>query len=320
MFFVLSPRLSWRTGDSTSFRRQVAPLRPSWPHVVRENGKRNFRHRGWIVANGAGPWNPAFEAAILNRPIEVPISSESATKAVEPVTRGLSAARIRRLLLMTWRLAAPFWRDNPMAVWHGVACTLLHVLDSSLGAVFTEVSGNLLTALNERNTSAFTRGSVTVFALCVFVVPISAFTSFVRSTLELRWQQFLSKRGLALYFDQGNYYRLANLRNASGNGSLLAGQSVDNPDEVLHEQFATFAEDMVSIAMNNLKTVVEIVLYSVMLLRIFPPMYFFILAIVATGMMLINRIGRRLVDLQGQLLRRQAVRIARISDAIRLPF
>lgn len=312
MFFVLSPTLSWRANGSSFVHHQVSPLRPSRAYVVRENGKRNFRHPGWIVAKGAGPWNPAFEAAVLNRPIEVPLSHDATTKAAEPVTRGLSAARIRRLLLTTWRLAAPFWRDNPTAVWHGVACALLQVLDSSLGAVFTEISGNLFTALNERNTSAFTRGSVTIFALCVFVVPISAFTSFVRSTLVLRWQQFLSKRGLALYFEQGNYYKLANLGNASGNGTSLAGESVDNPDEVLHEQFAVFARNMVSLAMSNLSTVVEVVLYSAMLLRIFPPIYFFILAIVAAGTMLINHIGRRIVDLEAQLLRRTAVRIARL--------
>lgn len=188
-----------------------------------------------------------------------------------------------------------------MAVWHGVACALLHVLDSSLGAVFTEVSGNLLTALNERNVSAFSSGSIVVFALCVLLVPLNAITQFVRATLVLRWQQFLTKRGLHLYFEKGNYYRLANVKDSS--------EEVDNPDEVVHEQFANFAGSMVDFAMSNLRTVVELVLYSVMLLRIFPPMYFIILLIVTAGTLLINHVGRRLVDLQALLLRCTAVRI-----------
>lgn len=251
------------------------------------------------------PWQRKFEAAVLNQtPTQPPHPVLTDAPASPP---GLTAARIRRLLLLIWGLAAPFWLIDNTAIWHALACATLLILDTIFGAIFTELNGGLFTALNERNVSAFASGTFNAFVLLMIAVPTSALSSFIRSTLVLRWQQFLTKRGLKLYFENSNFYQLSNIRAARQKNGDGDAEQLDNPDEVIQTQFADFADNMVDIAMSNLSKIVEIVLYSLMLLRIFPPLYLCILAIVGAGMFLINQIGKRLVDLQAILLRRTAV-------------
>lgn len=211
----------------------------------------------------------------------------------------------------------PFFERDRTAKWHALACALFSVLESALGAVFTLIIGNLFTALNERNTAAFWNGSVYMFALCVVLIPLASCGRFTRSTFVLRWQQFLTKSGLRMYFRGRNYYKLNGVQKKEGGG--VAEDGLDNPDEVIHQQFAEFASSMVDFVLTNLKTVVDIALYSVILLQIFPPLYFVIIVIVALGTLLINRIGKRLFDLQALLLRRTAVCHKRLPTVLNIP-
>lgn len=307
--FAFCPKVVGLGSSQSRFFTHGASSRILQNRTVWSKPSRRRAFASTVSARAALPWQPEFEAAVLNREVgqELPLLVPTTPAPTKP-TRGLTVKRIKRLLSTTWRLAAPFWRSDRTARWHALSCALLHVCNSAFGAVFTELSGNLITALNERNVSGFSTLTLQLFGLCMLAVPISAFTSFVRSTLILRWQQFLTKRGLGLYFEESNYYKLANLTPAKQNDSLSAEEEEpDNPDEVIDLRFSDFASNMVDIAMDNLRTVVEICIYSVMLLRIFPPLYLCILGIVGIGMVLINRIGRQLVDLEALLQRRAAV-------------
>ena len=293
----------WLTG--TARPRSALPARCRKRAAAAPSARRRR-----VTASGISSWKPAFEAAVLNTPLSPPTSAPSpsgAPSAAPPApTRGLTADRLRRLLRITKRLSTPFFRRDRSAKWHALACASLSVLESALGAVFTVVIGNLFTALNERNVAAFWNGNIYVFALCVILFPLAACSRFTRSTFVLRWQQFLTKSGLRMYFGGSNYYKLNGAQKSEGEVGTEDG--LDNPDEVIDQQFAEFASSMVDFTLTNLKTVVDVVLYSVILLQIFPPMYFVIVVIVAVGMLLVNRIGKRLFDLQALLLRRTAVR------------
>lgn len=263
------------------------------------------------------PGQLEFEAAVLQKKRNE-TSPFGRTQPTPPApTQGLSASRIRRLLRLTWRLAAPLWYSDRTAVWHVLACAVLRVASTSMGAVFTNTSGNMFTALSERNASGFSSSIARAFGLLIVAVPLHALSSFLRSTMKLRWQQFLTKRGLGLYFAEGNYYKLANLTAENQNDKAQKGNpKPDNPDQVIQRQFSAFASSMVDIAMRNLRTVTEVVIYSVMLFRIYPPLYLCILVIVCIGMLLINHIGKHLVELEALLLRRAAVSSTRVPRTV----
>lgn len=213
---------------------------------------------------------------------------------------GLSLRRLSLLIRSGWRLAKPFWVLDRGAVLHFVVCVAAMLSWSFLRMRFTIVSGGIMDALNQKNLAAFKSGNLKVFIVCLLAVPCRVLDNYAQSTLRLRWKLFLTRRGLNLYFNNRNYYQLSNL-------PKFEDSRIDNPDEVIDKQFGVFADNVLSIVLNNLRTIVDVSLYSVLLLKIFPPLYLFIICFVGFGTVLINRVGRRLVDLEAEILRRAAV-------------
>jgi len=197
------------------------------------------------------------------------------------------------------RLTVPFLQTDRMAKVHLLACVAFVLVGSWARIAFTTASGDLMSALADRDVATFGGAVAYLFGVCVIAVPLSPLGGFARKTFILRWRQFLTKRGLSLYFLRRNFYKLSNLREEAND--------VDNPDEIIQDQFYIFASSVVNIFLNNLRTVVDVVTFSILLTRISQPLYFVVISMVLFGTVLINTIGRRIVDLEAEVLRRTAV-------------
>lgn len=137
-----------------------------------------------------------------------------------------------RFLRRAIRLAKPYWfsEDKKSARWLISLLILLLIGYTEFAVLFNQQSGEFTSALAARDAPRFWRSILVFFGLLVVGVPINAYYYFVRDRLALNWRQWLTNRFLGRYFKDRGYYR------------LLSMAEVDNPDQRISEDIASFAQ------------------------------------------------------------------------------
>ena len=212
-----------------------------------------------------------------------------------------------------WLLAGPYWRSEER--WRaGVLLALLAVLllgQTGFNVAFVELSGELTSALAARDGDRFwsaIRGSVIVLLIAV---PIWAMYYYVRDTLGIHWRRWLTHRLLDAYLAHRAYYAL----NARGD--------IDNPDQRIAEDAATFTQQSLYFLMVALGATIQLVAFTSVLWSISRELVYFLVGYALFGTVVTTVVfGRTLVGLNFRQLRREAdfrfglVRIREHAEAI----
>jgi vitamin B12/bleomycin/antimicrobial peptide transport system ATP-binding/permease protein len=212
-----------------------------------------------------------------------------------------------------WMLAGPYWRSEER--WRaGVLLALLAVLllgQTGFNVAFVELSGELTSALAARDGERFwsaIRGSVVVLLIAV---PIWALYYYVRDTLGIHWRRWLTHHLLDAYLANRAYYAL----NARGD--------IDNPDQRIAEDAATFTQQSLYFLMVALGATIQLVAFTSVLWSISHELVYFLVGYALFGTIVTTAVfGRTLVGLNFRQLRREAdfrfglVRIREHAEAI----
>jgi putative ATP-binding cassette transporter len=129
-----------------------------------------------------------------------------------------------------------------------------------------------------------------VFAISTIM---EVFARYAEQWLGLFWRNWLTRRFLDRYLAGRTYLQ------------LTARPDIDNPDERISEDVKTFTTTTLSIAVLMINGVLILVAFSGVLWSITPWLFLAAVAYAAAGSFGTNHLGRRLVDLNQQQLRKE---------------
>lgn len=196
-----------------------------------------------------------------------------------------------------WRLAKPYWVTEErwaarrMLLW----VVLLLLAETQFNVLFNRQSGEITSALAAKDPERFWR-AVRLFLVALLVaVPVYAFYYYRRDTLAICWRQWLTKKVLGEYLAERRYYEL----NAQPN--------IDNPDQRIAEDIATFTQKSLSFLFLAISALIQLVAFSGVLWSISRELVLFLGLYAAFGTLMTFRVfGKKLVQFNVLQLRKEA--------------
>ena len=218
-------------------------------------------------------------------------------------------ARLRRF----WAIAGPFWRSEER--WRaGVLVALLALLllgQTAFNLQFVRQSGELTSALAAGDADRFWSAIRFTLGLLAVAVPIWATYYWVRDTLGLHWRRWLTGRFLDAWLGNRAYYALG------GRGDI------DNPDQRIAEDVATFTQQSLYFLMVALGAAIQLAAFVALLWSISRELVYFLVGYAVFGTLMTTAVfGRPMVGLNFRQLRREAdfrfglVRVREHAEAI----
>eukprot|EP00178_Gracilaria_changii_P003486 TRINITY_DN1516_c0_g1_i1.p4 TRINITY_DN1516_c0_g1~~TRINITY_DN1516_c0_g1_i1.p4 ORF type:complete len:665 (-),score=95.84 TRINITY_DN1516_c0_g1_i1:6350-8344(-) len=200
----------------------------------------------------------------------------------------------RRLWFLFWTLAKPYWKHGSGAKVNILWVIFLGFVRSGLSVVFSFISRDFWTALQKKDVPMFWR-QITMFTIVLLcALPILVWYSYARDRLSLRWRKWYTEKVLGDYFANRNYYEI----DQSG--------TVDNPDQRIADDIASFTSTSLSFFMNILLSVVDLVNFSLILLTIYPKLFIVLFAYSSFGTIIAVFLGKRLINLNFMQLQKEA--------------
>ena len=223
----------------------------------------------------------------------------------------MQKAALQKLDSATWHrfvtIAKPFFVSNEKHIAFALLVVLvsLSIVVTKLSVWMSEIAGNYMTALSDRNGAEFYR-NIWLFALAVAcTTPVAVMYRYTEEKLALRWRRWLTQHYLDRYFSHRSYYRL-NIE-----------KSLDNPDQRMTDEIRNFTGTTLSLLLIFLNAVINLWVWSRVLwsmsgvLAATSFLYAFLGSVVAMI------IGRRLVSLNFAQQKKEAdfrYRLVQVRD------
>lgn len=148
-------------------------------------------------------------------------------------------------------------------------------------------------SLNAKDASKFGK-LLLVYAIAVVIGPIViSLFNWVKERLSLMWRRALTDHLLKQYFENANYYKLS-----------LGMVDIDNPDQRISDDVNNFTSRAVRFITVIGVGVFDLLVFSVILYRVYKPLLFLLIGYSFIGTAAIARAGKQLLTLN----RQQAVR------------
>lgn len=194
-------------------------------------------------------------------------------------------------------IATPYWREDERWKARGLLLLLVVLLlgQTQFAVLFIRQTAEFTSALAARDTARFWEAIRYCLILLVVAVPIYAFYYFVRDTLGIQWRRWLTGRFLRGYFSHRHFYE------------LNANAEIDNPDQRVAEDIATFTQRSLYFLLVIIGSIVQMVLFSRVLWSISHELVYFLVFYATAGTLVtILVFGKVLIGLNFNQLRREA--------------
>jgi putative ATP-binding cassette transporter len=199
------------------------------------------------------------------------------------------------------RLAVPYFSPRGPEGWQPLLTALLLLLLTiflvRLNVLLSYSNNGLLTALQQLDTSAFGRYLGIFGVLATIYVVITLVEYYVQQRLVIRWWSWLTKHIVDDWLGDAAYHR-----------GRFTRSPVDNPDQRIQEDIATFPATTVTLAAGAVSSLVSLVSFTIILWQLSGPLALlgveipramtfvaYVFVIVAT--VIAFRIGRPLIRL-----------------------
>ncbi|HEX6733375.1 MAG TPA: ATP-binding cassette domain-containing protein, partial [Azonexus sp.] len=203
----------------------------------------------------------------------------------------------RQLWKRFWALASLFWRHEEKWKARGLLALLVILIlgQTQFAVLFNEQTGEFTSALAARDEQRFWTAIKLCLGLLIAAVPIYAFYFFVRDKLGIHWRRWLTHRFLDRYFSFRHFYE------------LNANNSIDNPDQRVAEDIATFTQRSLYFLLVIISSVLQLLAFSTVLWSISHELVYFLIFYALFGTFIVIFVfGQRLMQLNFNQLRREA--------------
>ncbi|WP_431258130.1 ABC transporter ATP-binding protein/permease [Roseateles chitinivorans] len=208
-----------------------------------------------------------------------------------------------RLSAAAWRqfmqIAKPYWLgDQRKAAWGLLLLMIVLMLcETQLAVLLNDKTGEMTSALAERNHSRFwlaVRDSLIVLG---FAVPVYAFYYYMRDAFSNHWRRWLTGKFLDGYLDGRKYYEI---------GTGAAGD-IDNPDQRISEDINTFTGRSTHFGLLMIGSMMQLVAFCAVLWSLSKLLVAFLVVYATVGTFLALYVfGSPLIQLNFWQLRREA--------------
>ncbi len=201
-----------------------------------------------------------------------------------------------RLWQRFWEIAVLYWFSEEKWKARGLLLLVLLMLAGAVatGLVLTYVQGNMTTALQTRNLPEFYHAILLFFGGIVVCIPISVYSGYLPGKLKLHWELWLTNHFLEKYFKNRVFYHINDDR------------SIDNPDQRIASDVASFTATSIGFINILFFNIVSFFTYAGVLWNITPHLLTAVLAYAAFGTLVTAVLGKPLINLNFQQLRREA--------------
>lgn len=174
------------------------------------------------------------------------------------------------ILIRTTRWASQFWHiaktyfnpiQNPIAVLNFALILFLSLFGVRVSVLFSNWYNNMYTALQEKDESTFWI-QIMVFAVLAIIHIFRALTAFyMQQAFTIRWREDLNERVLNQWLRNKNYYRMFFLKH-----------QVDNPDQRIQQDVASFVGIALNLTLGLITSMVSVVAFTVILWNLSGPL------------------------------------------------
>ncbi|WP_431053296.1 ABC transporter ATP-binding protein/permease [Roseateles sp. L2-2] len=200
------------------------------------------------------------------------------------------------------QIARPYWLgDQRKAAWGLLLLMIVLMLcETQLAVLLNDKTGEMTSALAERNHSRFwlaVRDSLIVLG---FAVPVYAFYYYMRDAFSNHWRRWLTGRFLDGYLDGRKYYEI-------GAGTTGGAADIDNPDQRISEDINTFTGRSTHFMLLMLGSAMQLVAFCAVLWSLSKLLVAFLVVYATVGTFLALYVfGSPLIQLNFWQLRREA--------------
>ncbi len=202
----------------------------------------------------------------------------------------------RQVLRQIISIARPYWTSE--VKWKAIgllALVLAMTLSVNLlNVMINTVAGHFMTAFQAKDGPTFWLTALQYFLVFCVGTPIVVMNSWLQSKLIVHWREWLTKHIFDMYMSNRNYYRVNDM------------PGIDNPDERMAADVSSFCSSTVSLTLAIIGAIFQFCSFFLILLAISPKLVMIVLAYSAIGTLLTVLLGRRLVSLRFNQLRKEA--------------
>jgi putative ATP-binding cassette transporter len=195
-----------------------------------------------------------------------------------------------------WAITTPFFQsDRRWRAIGGLALLIGLVLSvTCLDWWNSYVFRDFMTALEERRAGRFAEFAIAYVGVFAGITVFAVMLRFTEERLGLYWRTWLTGHLIDRYLANQTYYR------------LTARPEIDNPDQRITEDVKSFTATTLSFLLIILKAGVSLVLFARLLWEITPMLFMAAVAYGAAGTVSTLVLGRRLMGLNFDQLKREA--------------
>ena len=203
----------------------------------------------------------------------------------------------RQLLHRFREIVNPYWQSEDKWKARGLLALLMLLLFGQTGfnVLLNQQTGEFTSALAASDPARFWASIRKCVAIVVVAVPIWAFYYYVRDSLGIRWRRWLTGHFLDRYFASHAYY------------NLNARADIDNPDQRMSEDIASFTQQSLYFLMVMLGALIQLIAFSSVLWSISRELVYFLVVYAVVGTLVTAVVfGPKLIGLNFNQLRREA--------------
>jgi len=195
-----------------------------------------------------------------------------------------------------WDIAKMYWLSTEKWRAAGILALLLLLLFSftALNVTLNFVGRDFMTALSEKNLSAFNKNLFLYLGIFIIATPVSVFYSFIRRTLGVNWRLWLTSHFLEKYFRNRAYYHIKDNR------------EIDNPDQRISQDISAFTATSLEFLSIIFFSIVQLISFIGILWGISIKLVLILLVYATIGTTVTFFFGKKLVNLNFQQLRKEA--------------
>jgi vitamin B12/bleomycin/antimicrobial peptide transport system ATP-binding/permease protein len=291
---IAAASLMLGSGAAFSPLPRPAPGVLAWPAAAACTGR---------TALPAGPWRVGSPRASKLPPVRASGASEGAAASGGGGAGGAQAAAktgplatAAVLVGKVWRLGTPFWGGpNKAKALTWTVCTVLLALVTTIYSVsISFVQKFFWNALNAKDLPKFNKFLLLYLGILTIGPPLLVLFDWCKARMALAWRNDLTSRYLGDYVDKMRYYKLP-----------LVSQ-LDNTDQRIAEDIQNFCDKAVSLFCTCIVSVCDLAVFSVILYKIYPPLFGVLIAYASIGTGVTIFLGRPLITMNRQQLKKEA--------------
>ncbi len=202
----------------------------------------------------------------------------------------------RKLWKGFWGIARLYWFSDEKWKARGVLALLLIFLFAFTGMniALNYVGRDFMTALAEKNLSAFYRNTMLYIGVFAIAIPLVAYYSYIARKLGLNWRLWLTNHFISRYFTNRAYYHI----DQEG--------KIDNPDQRISQDISSFTTNSLDFLSMLFFSLVQFVSFVGIMWSISTRLVIALLLYAALGSIVTTFFGKKLIRLNFLQLRKEA--------------